>query len=138
VTSGTVRRAARVLVVDDEPLVADAIRLVLNDEFDVATTTDPAQALVWLTSDTWYDVILCDVMMPKMNGVELRNRVHAKNPALAARIIFVTGGILMASVHALLEGVPNLVLAKPFDFASLRDLIRRRTLAATSTKAGPA
>ena len=127
-TSGTTQRVARVLIVDDEPLVADSLRLVLADEFDVSSTTDPTEALAWLTAGDWYDVILCDIMMPRMNGVELRNHVHADNPALAARIVFVTGGILMASIHQMLEGVPNLVLTKPFDFAGLRDFIRRRTV----------
>lgn len=127
--SGTTQRVLRVLVVDDEPLVAESMRLVLSDEFDVASMTDPALALASLTSGNSYDVILCDVMMPNMNGVELRNRVHAYDPEIAARIVFVTGGILMEKVHQLLETVPNLVLAKPFDFASLREFIRGCALA---------
>lgn len=127
--SGTTRRVLRVLVVDDEPFVAESIRLVLSDEFDVTSMTDPAQALASLTSGNSYDVVLCDVMMPNMNGVELRNRVHAHDPELAARIVLVTGGILMEKVHQLLETVPNRVLAKPFDFASLREFIRRCALA---------
>ncbi len=124
--SGTTQRVLRVLVVDDEPLVAESIRLVLADEFDVTSMTDPALALASLTSGHSYDVILCDVMMPEMNGVVLRDRVHAYDPELAARIVFVTGGLLMEKVHQLLEAVPNLVLAKPFDFASLREFIRGR------------
>jgi CheY-like chemotaxis protein len=125
--SGTTPRIARVLVIDDDLLVADAIRLVLADDFDVTATTDATHALERLTSGDWYDVILCDVMMPKMNGVELRNRVHAFDANLASRIVFVTGGILLENVQKMLESVPNLVLAKPFDFASVRELIRRRT-----------
>jgi CheY-like chemotaxis protein len=129
-TSGTMQRVARVLIVDDEPLVAESMHLVLADEFEVSFTTDPAEALAWLTSGDWYDVILCDIMMPRMNGVELRNRVNADNPALASRIVFVTGGILMPSIQWMLDGIPNQVLAKPFDFVGLRDFIRRRTLVA--------
>lgn len=124
----TSQRVARVLVIDDEPLIAESVRLVLADEFDVASTTDPAGALARLTSGESYDVILCDVMMPGMNGIELRNRVHAVNPELASRIVLMTGGIAMPSVQSLLERVPNTVLTKPFDFASLRDFIRRRSL----------
>ncbi len=124
--SGTNRRVARVLVVDDEPLVAQSIRLVLADEFDVTSTTDAAEALILLTSGAWYDVVLCDVMMPKMNGVDLRNRVHAVNPELAACIVLMTGGILVTNIAEMLESVPNMVITKPFDFASLREFIRRR------------
>lgn len=124
--SGTNRRVARVLVVDDEPLVAQSIRLVLADEFDVMSTTDAGDALTLLTSGAWYDVVLCDVMMPKMSGVDLRNRVHAVNPELAASIVFMTGGVLVPNIAEMLESVPNMVIAKPFDFASLREFIRSR------------
>jgi DNA-binding NtrC family response regulator len=119
-------RAARVLVIDDEIRIASALRKLLSDEFETAATTRPDEALEWLTSDGWYDVILCDVMMPTMNGIELRNRVHAVRPDLAARIIFVTGGIVVAHLRDLLDKTPNMVLEKPIDFAALRELIRRR------------
>jgi CheY-like chemotaxis protein len=116
-----------VLIVDDERFVAEALRLVLSDEFEVVATTDATDALEWLVSGDWYDVILCDVMMPIMNGVEFRNRVHAARPDLAARIVFVTGGILWERVRNLLDSVPNAVVDKPFDTGALRELIRRRT-----------
>jgi DNA-binding NtrC family response regulator len=124
--AGDKPRVARVLVIDDEIRIASALRRLLSDEFETAATTRPDEALEWLTSDAWYDVILCDVMMPTMNGVELRNRVHAVRPDLAARIIFVTGGIVLAHLHELLDTMPNMVLEKPLDFGALKELIRRR------------
>jgi CheY-like chemotaxis protein len=119
-------RRARVLVVDDEPLVAESLRLVLSDEFAVWATTYPEQALTRIASGESFDVILCDVMMPIMSGVELRNRIDAIAPDQAARIVFVTGGIVRPDVRALLEGVPNAWLEKPIDLEGLRELIRRR------------
>jgi CheY-like chemotaxis protein len=130
--SGTNARVARVLVVDDEPLVAESMRLVLSDEFAVTSTTRPKEALEWLTAHEWYDVILCDVMMPGMNGVELRNRVHAVAPEVAARMVFITGGIVQDAVRRLVESVPNTCLEKPLDLPALRALIRRRTVPAAS------
>jgi CheY-like chemotaxis protein len=124
--SGTLPRRARVLVVDDEPLVAESLRLVLSDEFLVSATTYPEQALAQIESGESFDVLLCDVMMPLMNGVELRNRIDAISPDQAARIVFVTGGIVRPDVRALLEGVPNAWLEKPIDLEGLRELIRRR------------
>lgn len=115
------------LIVDDELLVGDSLRLVLADELEVTALTDPAAALARIASGDWYDVVLCDVMMPGMNGVELLRRVEQVAPEVAARFIFITGGILLPHVQALLDGVPNLVLAKPFDVPELRELIRRRT-----------
>jgi CheY-like chemotaxis protein len=125
--SGATGRGARVLVIDDEAMVAQALCVVLADEFDVRATTDPREALAWLTSGDRYDVVLCDVMMPHMNGVELRNRVHGVAPEAAARIVFITGGILHERVRRLIESVPNTCLEKPIDMPALRDLIRRRT-----------
>ncbi len=124
--SGTVPRRARVLVVDDERMVGDSLRRVLSDEFAVTATTDPEQALTWILSGESFDVILCDVMMPVTNGVALRNRIDAISADQAARIVFVTGGIVIPEVQALLERVPNAWLEKPIDVEGLRELIRRR------------
>jgi len=127
--SGTMVRQARILIVDDEPLVAQSLRLVLDREFAVTTTTDPGQALEWIASGDSFDVILCDVMMPGMNGVELRNRIETVDADQAARVVFVTGGILMPHVRTLLESVPNAWIEKPIDLEGLRELVRRRVRA---------
>jgi CheY-like chemotaxis protein len=130
IASGTVARRPRVLVVDDEPLVAESLRLVLSDEFTVVATTDPQQALARVGGGESFDVILCDVMMPLMTGPELRDRLDEVAPDQAARIVFITGGILLPHVRALLERVPNAWLEKPIDLDGLRDLIRRRVRSA--------
>lgn len=124
--SGTVPRRARVLVVDDELLVAESLRMVLSDEFTVTALTNPVHALAGVSAGESFDVILCDVMMPIMNGVELRNRIEGVAPDQAARIVFVTGGIVNPEVRELLESVPNAWLEKPLDIEGLRELIRRR------------
>jgi CheY-like chemotaxis protein len=116
-----------VLIVDDELLVADSIRRLLADEFEVIALTDPFAALSRIAAGDWFDVILCDVMMPGLNGVELLGRVTPIAPDVAERFVFITGGILLPHVQTLLDGIPNLVLAKPFDYQALRELIRRRT-----------
>jgi CheY-like chemotaxis protein len=124
--SGTVPRRARVLVVDDELLVAESLRMVLSDEFTVTALTNPVHALANISAGESFDVILCDVMMPVMNGVELRNQIEGVAADQAARIVFVTGGIVKPEVRALLESVPNAWLEKPLDIEGLRELIRRR------------
>jgi CheY-like chemotaxis protein len=123
--SGTRQRVGRVLIVDDDLVLAQTIRPILADEFEVTVTAAPSMALAWLTSDKWYDVVLCDVMMPEMNGLQLRAHVERVAPEQATRFIFMTGGTLVPEVQALLEVTPSIVLAKPFDFEGLRELIRR-------------
>jgi len=117
----------RVLVIDDEPLVAKSLRIALRDEFEISGTTDPALALELLTSGDSYDVIMCDVAMPNFDGVEFYARLHELRPELAERIIFITGGVMVPTVQAMLDGLPNIVLTKPFDFPELRELLRRGT-----------
>jgi CheY-like chemotaxis protein len=130
-------RRARVLVVDDERLVADSLRLVLSGEFSVTATTDPKEALDGITGGERFDVILCDVMMPVMNGIELRDRLQEVAPEQAARIVFVTGGILLPHVRSLLESVPNAWIEKPIDVEGLRELVRRRVSADSPTWRAP-
>jgi len=117
---------ARVLIIDDEPLLAEVLRRALADEFDVTATTRVSQALQGLIAGDHYDLILCDVMMPGTNGVELRDRVHEVHPELAARIVFMTGGVPRDDIRERLESLPNLVLEKPIALGLLRDLVSAR------------
>jgi CheY-like chemotaxis protein len=128
--SGVRPRAARVLVIDDEPMVTQALERVLAGEFDVSRATESEKALELLSGGEQFDVILCDVMMPRMDGVELRNRVEQFSTDQAARIVFITGGLLLPHVRELLDSVPNTCLEKPIDIEGLRELIRRRVRAA--------
>jgi CheY-like chemotaxis protein len=125
-SSGIRVRVARVLIIDDEAALGEMLGRFFSDEFDVTVTTRPSDAVKWLSSDRWYDVVLCDVMMPGMTGLEVYERVREVRPDLADRIVFMTGGIVQAELQAALDRLPNLVLQKPFDLASLRELIGRR------------
>jgi CheY-like chemotaxis protein len=124
--SGMRPRTARVLVVDDESTFLDSIRRLLSPEFEVTVAALPEIALDRLASGESFDVILCDVMMPRMTGVDLRDRVHAFAPEQAARIVFITGGLPLPHVRALIDRTPNTCLEKPIDPEGLRELIRRR------------
>jgi len=134
--SGTRTRIARVLVVDDEALVVQSLRLVLSGEFEIFGTTHAQEALEWLSSGQTYDVILCDVMMPGLNGVELLEQVAAFSPDQAARLVFVTGGLVLPEVRSMLDRVSNAVLEKPIDLDGLRELIRRRIRATLTAEGG--
>ena len=126
--SGIRIRPARVLLVDDEPGIAQPLAELLSSEFIVCATTRPREALASVLTGAWYDVILCDVMMPEVTGVDLHGHVHAVNPMLASRFVFMTGGVGNPRLRAALDALPNLVLPKPVDVEDLRELIRRRVL----------
>lgn len=117
------------MVVDDEPFVAHALALFLGDENDVTVLNDAREALVRLSSGETYDVILCDVMMPAMSGIELHRALTSTSPAMATRVLFITGGIFTSATRDYLDGVPNDCIDKPPDPFALRALIRKRVAA---------
>jgi CheY-like chemotaxis protein len=124
--SGPRASRARILVVDDEPLIGRSLRRSLSDADEVVAVTSAAAALARLRRGERYDVVLCDLMMPGMDGIELHRQLCAVLPEEASRIVFITGGAVTARVEAFFRRVPNVLLEKPIDFEGLRALIERR------------
>jgi hypothetical protein len=84
-------RRGRVLVIDDDAMVGGAIRRIIVGEHDVTVLTDARLALDRLFIGEQFDVILCDVMMPLISGVEFYQLLSQRLPEQVHRIIFVTG-----------------------------------------------
>lgn len=118
-------RRGRVLVVDDDPVVASSLARVLRPAHDVECASDGLEALAALGCDRLYDVILCDVMMPRMAAADLYARVAREFPDMASRFVFMTGATSRLRAHAFLDELPNPVLAKPFSVPDLLALVRR-------------
>jgi CheY-like chemotaxis protein len=116
----------RVLVVDDDEGMAETLRRLLERRYDVALTTRSSQALDWITKGNRFDVILCDLLMPEMTGMDLHDKLEALVPEQARRMIFLTGGAYTQRAREFLETVANPHLEKPFDFARLALLINAR------------
>jgi PAS domain S-box-containing protein len=113
----------RVLVVDDEVALGNALGRVLEREHTVVVEADAREALARLGKET-FDVIFCDLMMPRMSGVEFYETLARANPAAARRVVFMTGGAFTARSRSFLASVANVSIAKPFDVESLRAIIR--------------
>jgi len=105
----------RVLVIDDEADLTDVTREGLAPFHDVLTTDDARQALEWIASGDRFDLILCDMMMPAMTGMEFYTRLQQQQPAQAAKVVFMTGGAFTPRAREFLARLPNLRLEKPFD-----------------------
>lgn len=116
-------RRGRVLVIDDEPLVLSTVKRSLAPPHDVTTTTSGADALALLEAGERYDVILCDLMMPGMSGMELFDRLGLVAPAERRRIVFFTGGAFTPRAREFLAQVENLRFDKPFRIEALRALV---------------
>ena len=116
----------RVLIIDDDPAMANAIGLVLGEEHDVEVFTSARRALNRLLEGEHYDAIVCDVMMPDMNGMDFHAELASRGSERAAAVIFLTGGAFTVRAREFLDRIPNPRLDKPFDAESLRRLIRRQ------------
>lgn len=114
----------RIFIIDDEVTITNALRRHLQTDHEVTVENDPVAALALLRTGTTFDVILCDMMMPKLNGAQLHRELVTFAPAQAAVMILMTGGSMPRDAVELLAtgGVAN--LTKPFDLDELRTLIR--------------
>jgi len=113
----------RVLIVDDETLVARALRRVLSDH-EVVVASDGREALEACAVGR-FNLILCDVMVPEMTGIEVYRAIARDYPGREEQIVFVSGGVFSGEANDLLEGMPNLMLEKPIGTAELTAVLRR-------------
>jgi PAS domain S-box-containing protein len=116
---------ARVLVIDDEPLVGTSIRRVLSGEHDVEAVTQAAEALRRISAGERFDALLCDLMMPEMTGMDLHAELTRAVPEQAVRMGFLTGGTFTKRASAFLERMRDRTLPKPFSTEALRAFVRK-------------
>lgn len=107
----------RVLIIDDDEHVSRVIALALR-QFDV-TVINRSQEALSVLADQSFDVVLCDLMMPKVTGIDIHRELSRQNPAQAERMIFLTGGSFSPNTDAFLATVTNPCLRKPFPTALL-------------------
>lgn len=118
-------RRGRVLVVDDEMLVIRSIERTLAKEHDVVALVAAKDALALCRRGETFDLILCDMMMPDMTGMQLHRELTRIAPAQAERMLFLTGGAFTDEARQFLAETSNEQLDKPFTAANLRAIVRR-------------
>jgi CheY-like chemotaxis protein len=114
----------RILVVDDEPKIGSTLKRVFRREHDLVVAESGAGGMSILEKDTNFDLILCDVMMPDVSGIDIYEWLNERSPELARRIVFITGGAFTPRARDFIDKVPNLHVEKPFDPKNLRSLVR--------------
>ena len=102
---------ARILIIDDEPLVRRAFARSLEAEHDIVLAASGENARDIMLRDPDFDVILCDLMMPGMSGMDWFKWLSAHDRALAARVVFVTGGAITQKAREFLAQLDNAVLS---------------------------
>ncbi|OGN92917.1 MAG: hypothetical protein A2Z75_07370 [Chloroflexi bacterium RBG_13_50_10] len=116
---------ARILVVDDEQVIRDVVNRVLTGEgYKVETVDNATDALKKIESQR-YKLILVDIKMPGMDGVELYKRIQKIARSLARRVVFITGDIMGADTEKFLSETKVAYIDKPFDAEQLSREVRR-------------
>jgi signal transduction histidine kinase/CheY-like chemotaxis protein len=117
----TVPVGTRALVVEDELALGEAVADALRDAgFEVDRAHDGEEAIA-RTQSRAYDVIVCDLKMPRVDGMQFFHHLATTAPALTRRLLFVTGDVAGTEAEQFLERSGCRWLAKPF---RLRDLVR--------------
>ena len=113
----------RILVVDDEPFVCEAVKMMLTfDGHSVKTTNSAKEALTLLEAEK-FDLVITDFAMPAMKGDELAAAIKAQHPHQPVIMITAYAEMLQSSGNAL-PGVDCLI-GKPFLLENLREAIAK-------------
>jgi two-component system NtrC family sensor kinase len=113
-----------ILIVDDEPLMCELLAATLSDDYSVTAFTSARAALAALQEND-YDVILCDVMMPELNGMDLYELAILDRPELGERFVFITGGAFTERARLFLRQTGRPVVKKPCSRKELLEVIGR-------------
>jgi len=108
-------RRGRLLVIDDDVSVTRALKRMLQQEHDVIVADAAAPVLEALAAGQRFDVILCDLMMPQVSGVDFFSALLRIDAEQARRVVFLTGGAFTPVAREFLVSTTNSSLEKPLD-----------------------
>jgi nitrogen-specific signal transduction histidine kinase/CheY-like chemotaxis protein len=118
----------RILVIDDDPIVGKSFERLLGEEHDVVAVTSGREALARIERES-FDVVMTDLMMPEMSGMELYRAIVERHASLAERVLFLTGGAFTERAEKFVRSVRDRCLHKPVSMgrvrAALLDLLKR-------------
>ena len=117
-------RRGNIVIVDDDESVARAVQRVLQLDHDVCIFS-ARELISRACAGETFDAILSDLMMPEIDGVALHEELTVAAPALAERIVYMTGGAFTARGRSFLARVDNERVEKPIDMVRLRTILRR-------------
>lgn len=113
-----------ILLVDDEPMVQATLQRMLGERPMIVSTESAEEARALCTAGHPFDVILCDLMMEGMTGMDLYEELMKSAPEQAKRMIFITAGAFTMRSIEFLRSIPNAYIEKPFQAEVLQQQIR--------------
>ncbi len=115
----------RILVVDDELDIVSLLVEILTHEGHEADTAPNGAVALTLVEGHEYDLILCDLRMPILDGPGFYRELERRRPELQRRVVFITGDALSASMAGFLAEVARPRLSKPFSVPEVREVVAR-------------
>jgi len=113
----------RVLVIDDEQLLGQTIQLGLEDTMDVELETSGERGLERLLTDDAIELVLCDISLPDLSGIDIHARVQSERPELMKRFVVMTGGAVSNESRDFLDAYRGPLLNKPFTLTQVETLV---------------
>lgn len=114
----------RLLIVDDDAMVLSALRRRLQRRYEVVTVLGGVEALALLSEDPDFDAIICDLMMPEVDGKSFYEAVSTDHPALLGKTVFMSGGAFTPRLRKFAASISNIVLQKPVSRDRLDEVLR--------------
>lgn len=114
-----------ILLVDDDKELASSMQWILADQNFMVDVANDGQEAILKVKANQYDIVVCDVMMPKLRGDEVYLQATDVRPDLADRFIFITGYAADPKVNVFLTKTGCKYLIKPFPMQTLIDSIRQ-------------
>ena len=115
-------RIFQILVIDDEPLVARAVARGLRPH-NVTVAANGRIGLGLIAEGQAYDLILCDLMMPEVTGMDVYEELVRLHPTALAKLAFISGGTFTERAREFMIEVNIPLIDKPIDFAQIRALL---------------
>ncbi|HVV82252.1 MAG TPA: ATP-binding protein [Kofleriaceae bacterium] len=112
----------RVLVIDDEAPIGRLVKRMLPGA-EVVALTSARDGLAMLRGRERFDLVLCDLMMPDMTGIELHDELRRTAPDLLRHVFFMTGGAFTARAREFLDSIGSAHIDKPLDPSTVRALL---------------
>ena len=111
----------RVLLIDDDARLGQTLAIGLRDRAELVSVRSGAEAVRLLLADAGFDLVLCDLQLPDLSGIDVFEQVVHGRPALRDKFVFTTGGAQTDGASAFLAGVQR--LDKPFRLEQLEALL---------------
>ncbi len=103
----------RILLIDDEPLLLKSLARMLQSHHSISSAIGGANGLACLRENEDFDVVICDLMMPEVDGLHVYDTLVNEFPHLVPKLIFLSGGVFTQRMSTFLEDLKPQLLDKP-------------------------